>query len=329
MSKLTIVVAIYNVENYLYKCLSSLKEQSFSDYQVFCINDGSTDQSRNIIQEFVENDPRFFLFDKKNGGLSDARNFGLTKTSSEYVAFIDGDDFVEPDYVKQSLKAMEDGNLDMLVFAYKQYYLASGTAEVTNLRIADGIYNLKDKPELLAYTPNAAWNKVYKTDLFKKNNIEYPFGYRHQDLGTTPKLLLKSTRVGYLNLPLYNYLIDRPNNITDQIDKKLYHIADMAKEILDYYKEQNCYNSYVDELEYLIRRNFIQSLRKAMRLQDLHFVLKFIDDLFDLSDIYFKDSQHRYQLAEERSDEVYLSRFKCKLYYLSRRIRQLIRRTDG
>lgn len=328
MSKLTIVVAIYNVENYLRKCLLSLKEQTVTNYQVFCINDGSTDKSREIIQEFVETDDRFFLFDKKNGGLSDARNFGLAKTTDKYIAFIDGDDFVEPDYVEKSLAAMEKDDLDMLVFAYKQYYLTNGTSEITTLRIADGIYNLKEKPELLAYTPNAAWNKIYRTDLFINNKIEYPFGYRHQDLGTTPKLLLKSKRVGYLNQALYNYLIDRPNNITAQIDKKLYHIADMAKEILDYYIEQNCYNVYIDELEYLIRRNFIQSLRKAMRLQDLKFVFRFIDDLFDLSDKYFKDSHHRYQLVEEAGDEVYLSRFKSKLYYLSCRIRRLINKEN-
>lgn len=316
MAKLTVVVAIYNVEDYLDKCLDSLANQSNKDYEVWCINDGSTDNSRNIILKYTNKHTIFKLFDKENGGLSDARNYGIEKCKSKYISFIDGDDFVSSDYVEVSLKEMEDKDLDMLVFGYNQYYLANNTYEKIYLKIQDGVYNLKDNKELLAYTPNAAWNKVYKTSLFVDNNIRYPFGYRHQDLGTTPKLLLKANKVGYINRSLYNYLIDRPNNITAQIDSKLYHIIDMSKEVMDYYISLDVFNDYVDEFEYLIKRNFIQSLRKSMKLKDKKFVYKFIDDVFDVSDKYFKNSTHKYKVNEEDGDDVYLSRFKCKLYYL-------------
>ncbi|MDO4499731.1 MAG: glycosyltransferase [Erysipelotrichaceae bacterium] len=321
MEKLTVVVAIYNVENYLDKCLQSLKEQTCNDYKVYCVNDGSTDGSRDIIMKYVNVDPKFIVLDKPNGGLSDARNYGIERCVTEYISFIDGDDFVSYDYVERSLKEMEEKKLDMLVFAYNQYYLATNSNEKVNLRIANGVYNLKDKKDLLAYTPNAAWNKVYRTSLFTDNNITYPFGYRHQDLGTTPKLLLKSNRVGYINDALYNYLIDRPNNITAQIDKKLYHIIDMSKEVMDYYIENHDFDNYVNEYDYLVKRNFIQSLRKAMKLEDKKFVLKFIDDIFDTSDKYFKKSKHTYQIAEEDGDSVYLSRFKCKAYYILRKLK--------
>lgn len=318
MAKLTIVVAIYNVENYLDKCLDSLANQTVSDYEVWCINDGSKDNSRDIILKYVDKYNNFKLFDKENGGLSDARNYGIDRCKSEYISFIDGDDFVSNDYVEVSLKEMEDNNLDMLVFSYNQYYLTNNTSEKIELKIKEGIYNLKDNKELLAYTPNATWNKIYKTSLFIDNNIRYPYGYRHQDLGTTPKLLLKANKIGYIDKALYDYLIDRPNNITAQIDKKLYHIIDMSKEVMDYYKSVNEFNNYVDEFEYLVKRNFIQSLRKAMKLSDKKFVNKFIDDIFDTSDAYFKNSNHKYKIVEEDGDDVYLSRFKCKLYYLLR-----------
>ena len=321
MSNLTIIVAIYNVENYLNRCLDSLKNQTHDKYEVFCINDGSTDSSRDIILKYVNEDKRFKLFDKENGGLSDARNFGLERCDSKYVAFIDGDDFVENDYVEKSLAKMEADDLDMLVFAYKQYYLENGHEEINQLKIKEGIYNINEEKAILAYTPNAAWNKIYKTSLFKDNNIEYPFGYRHQDMGTTPKLLLKANKVGYFNEPLYNYLVDRPNNITTQIDNKLYHIIDMAKEVMDYYIKEDRFNEFVNEFEYLIKRNFIQSLRKAMKLKDKKFVNKFIDDIFDCSDKYFKESSHLYELVEENGDSIYLSRFKCKAYYFYKQLR--------
>ena len=301
------------------KCLESLSKQSTNDYEVWCINDGSTDNSRDIILKYVNNDRRFKLFDKENGGLSDARNYGLERCNSKYISFVDGDDFVSFDYVEEILRKIN--GLDMLVFAYNQYYLASDKKEKIGLRIKEGTYNLKEKKELLAYTPNAAWNKAYKTSLFKDNDIIYPFGYRHQDLGTTPKLLLKADKIGYLDKPLYNYLIDRPNNITAQIDNKLYHIIDMAKEVMDYYKKENVFNEYVDEFEYLIKRNFIQSLRKAMKLKDINFVYKFIDDIFKIQKEYFKDSSHKYKIVEENGDEVYLSKIKCKMYYLLKRLK--------
>ncbi|MBR3228252.1 MAG: glycosyltransferase [Erysipelotrichaceae bacterium] len=321
MSELTIIVAIYNVEDYLDRCLSSLKEQTAKDYEVFCVNDGSTDGSRDIIMKYVDSDSRFKVLDKKNGGLSDARNYGLERCESEYVGFIDGDDFVEKDYVEKAMTRIKRDGADMLVFAYKQYYLENGTMETSALRIPDGVYSLKEKKELLAYTPNAAWNKIYRTSLFKDNGIEYPFGYRHQDLGTTAKLMLKSEKISYLNEALYNYLVDRPNNITTQIDKKLYHIIDMSKEIMDYYKKEGVYDEYIDEFEYLIRRNFIQSLRKAVLLKDRDFVNGFIDDIFKVINDYFKNASHKYELVEEGGDDVYLSKLKCKAYYTLKRLR--------
>lgn len=322
MKKLSIIIAIYNVEDYLIKCLDSLFNQTIKEgYEIICVNDSSTDKSRDIILEYVKKDKRFKLLDKENGGLSDARNFGLKHIDSKYVSFIDGDDFVSKDYVEKAINKMETDDLDMLVFGYDQYYLTTNTKEKINLRMKDGIYNLKENKEILAYTPNAAWNKVYKTSLFKENDIEYPFGYRHQDLGTTPKLLLKSNRVGYLNESLYYYLIDRPNNITAQIDKKLYHIIDMSKEVMDYYKKESIFDEYVNELEYLVKRNFVQSLRKSMKLSDKKFVNKFIDDVFDVCDEYFKNSEHKYNLIEEEGDNVYLSRVKCKAYYMYKKLR--------
>ena len=321
MSELTIIVAIYNVEEYLDRCLSTLRDQTVKDYEVFCVNDGSTDGCRDIILRYVNEDSRFKLLDKENGGLSDARKFGLERCQTKYVTFIDGDDFVEKDLVEKSLVKMKEDDLDMLVFAFKQYYLETDTDEINSLRIKEGVYNLRENKEILAYTPNAAWNKIYKTSLFKDNDIEYPFGYRHQDLGTTPKLLLRSDRVGYLNVPLYNYFVDRPNNITTQIDRKLYHIIDMSKEVMDYYIKEGVFDEYVDEFEYLVKRNFIQSLRKAMNLKDKNFVNSFIDDVFAVCDKYFKNSTHKYVIAEEDGDEVYLSKIKCKAYYMYRRLR--------
>ena len=315
MAKVSIVVPIYNVYDYLDRNLESLMKQTYKDIEVLCINDGSTDKSQEIIDKYVNLDSRFKAFIKKNGGLSDARNYGLKYVDSEYVMFIDSDDFVEDTMVEECVTAMDDNHLDMFVFAYNQYYTETDTKEFISLGIKDGIYSLRDNKEILAKTPNAAWNKMYRTCIFKDNGIEYPFGYRHQDLGTTAKLMYLSDKIGYKDVALYNYLIDRPNNITRQIDNKIYHIIDMCQEILDYYQDNGIYEDYYNELNYLVEGNLIQSLRKSMKLKDKKFVYKFIDDVFDFMNKYFYKKNSKYSVINDKSDRVYLNRCLCKLYY--------------
>lgn len=316
MAKVSAVVPIYNVEEYLAKNLESLHRQNYDDFEVLCINDGSLDNSQKIIDEYVKKDNRFKSYIKENGGLSDARNYGLDRCGGEYVMFIDGDDFVEEDMIESCVKRMEDDNLDVFVFAYNQYYLERNEKEFISLGIKDGIYNLKDDKSILAYTPNAAWNKMYRKDLFIDNDIRYPFGYRHQDLGTTAKLLYLAKKVGYENKAYYNYLIDRPNNITRMIDDKIYHIIDMCKEIVEFYQTNHYFDEVYDELAYLVNINFIQSLKKAMKLEDKNFVYKFIDSIFDFKKTYFPRKTNKYNPLEEKSYIVYMHRQLCKLYYL-------------
>lgn len=319
MAKISIVVPIYNVKDYLRKNLESLRRQTYQDFEVLCVNDGSTDDSQTIIDEYVKLDDRFRSYTKDNGGLSDARNYGLDRSGGEYIMFIDGDDFVEKDMLENCVRHMEKDNLDMFVFAYNQYYLEEDRREFIGLNITDEITNLKKEHSILAYTPNAAWNKMYRRDLFIKNDIRYPFGYRHQDLGTTAKLLFFAGKIGYENKAYYNYLIDRPNNITRMIDEKIYHIIDMCKEITEFYIKHDYFKETYDELYYLVNTNLIQSLKKAMKLKDRDFVFKFIDDVFTFRKNYFSKKSKKYDLLEERTYIVYLHKDLCKLYYLYNR----------
>ena len=316
MARVDIVVPIYNVEVYLGRNLKSLLNQTFKDIRVLCINDGSTDNSQKIIDEYVAKDNRFESYIKQNGGLSDARNYGLKYVNSDYVMFIDSDDFCETTMVEESLNAMLDNQADMVVFGYNQFYTETNQKEEIKLGIESGTYSLKENPSILAFTPNAAWNKMYKTELFIDNDIRYPFGYRHQDLGTTAKLMYLSDKIVYLDKPLYNYLIDRPNNITRQIDNKIYHIIDMSKEILDYYKKQNVYEDYYDELNYLVERNLITALRKSVKLKDKKFVFKFIDDVFSFKKNYFNRKNKKYKIKSVEDDCVYLNKYLLKMYYI-------------
>lgn len=316
MPAISIVVPIYNVETYLKRCLESLRVQNFDDYEVLCINDGCTDDSQSIIDEYVTKDHRFLSFTKINGGLSDARNFGLNKSHGEYIMFIDSDDFVEQNMLKKSYTKTINDDLDMVIFDFNKYSLYNNTKEhISNDFSENVIYNLKTTPELLCYVNNAAWNKLYRKSLFTNNCVTYPFGYRHQDLGTTPKLIYLAKRIGFIKEPLYNYFIDRPNNLTQQYDKKIYHIIDMNKEYLDYYREKHVFDEYYEQLKYLCIINVLNSLKKTVNYTDKKFVNIFIDDAFSFIHNYFKDyPKCVYNIFTEKVDHIYLNKNTLKVY---------------
>jgi glycosyltransferase involved in cell wall biosynthesis len=323
MEKITVVVPIYNVEAYLERCLSSIQNQSFKDFKVLCINDGSTDGSKEKILPFLK-DSRFILFDKANGGLSDARNYGLRKVDTEYVCFIDSDDFLEKQYLERMIKRLEKDQADLVVCDYYQYFDEKNLKESIALPyLEDQVYSLDKNHDLLAYLNNAAWNKVYRTQVFMENGLEYPFGYRHQDLGLTFRYLYYAKKVVFVNEALYDYLADRPNNLTQMIDPKIDHILDMIQINADFFTEKKQFKHYENELTYLAGINLLNSLKKLPKFKDQKFVLSFIDQAFDQMEKTFpKFPKTSYPLMKEAHAWLYLNRNLLKWYYRYKRFRK-------
>jgi glycosyltransferase involved in cell wall biosynthesis len=319
MNKIDIVVPVYNVAEYLVKCFDSLLNQETTvPYQIIVVNDGSTDNSQVIISEYATKYPnQFKSLIKENGGLSDARNFGLQYVNSEYVIFIDSDDFVESDLIERVYQQAIKTDVDMIIYEYNQYWSVTNTKEVISNNFSESkIYNLKDTPELLTGIANAAWNKMYRTKLFTDNEILYPKGYRYEDLGTTYKLLLEASSVAFVNRPLINYLVDRPGNITTTYDKKLYDILDMCQVNLDYYRQKNVFETYYEELKVLSIRNILECLKKVVNMTDQEFVRQFIDDCFKFIKVNFPDyRKSKKVLVRERYDGRYLNPTLCRLSY--------------
>jgi len=318
MVQISVVVPIYNVGPYLKRSLDSLIDQTFTDFEILCVNDGSTDNSADIIQQFVVRDHRFKRLDKQNGGLSDARNFGLKQVTAPYVMFLDSDDFFESNMLELSFKRMVQDQLDLVIFDYNQVFDETKFVEPMHLPFeSDRVYDPRIDKSLYAYMNNAAWNKMYRTDLFKQNGLEYPYGYRHQDLGTTFRYLSYCERVGFIQKPLYNYRADRPNNITQQVDYKIDHILDMVKLNIVFFKDHNLFETYYEELKYLSVINLLYSFRKLTQFTHQAFVFEFIDQTFGLIKENFPDfPKAKYPIWDEPNARIYLNPFKLKIYYV-------------
>ena len=173
--KVSIIVPVYNVEKYLEKCLDSLVMQTLKDTEIIVVNDGSTDSSSEIIKKYEEKYENIKSYSKKNGGLSDARNYGLKYVTGEYVAFLDSDDYVDKTlYEKMYNKAIEE-KADYVECDYIWEFPDES-------RIDTGI-RYKNKFEMFTYARVVAWNKLIKTEIILENEeVRFPDVLKYKDV---------------------------------------------------------------------------------------------------------------------------------------------------
>ena len=225
-SLISIIVPIYNVENYLRMCLDSIEHQTYSNIEVLLINDGSPDSSGEICQEYVARDSRFRYFEKGNGGLSDARNYGVARAKGKFLTFIDSDDWVEATYIEDMYQAALKNDSEIVISNYAQFDVKENHYLI---HVWDDYYEetyegeeLINKLPLLEprdYSFVTSWGILFSRSLF--DNIRFPKGKLTEDSRTNYKLFAKSSRSTYIHKSLYIYRIDREGSIVNTVTEKL------------------------------------------------------------------------------------------------------------
>ena len=272
MIKVSIFIPIYNVEKYLRRCLDSIVNQTLKDIECLLINDGSPDQSQKIIDEYVSKYPQLFKsYIKENGGLSDARNFGLNYVTGEYIAFVDSDDWIEPTMYEKMYQTAINQSADLVVCDFLMEWELTGVSNyIQGLRC-----DSNDVSKNLLISPPSAWNKLYKAELFLKTNIRYPIGLWYEDLATTGKLISFCKKISYVNEAFVHY-IQRTGSIMSTINEKMLDIYKAIESIEEYYKKNEIYEKYKQEIEYLYIENLI--LYGTMRFLQLENGDKYIKE---------------------------------------------------
>ncbi|WP_370774267.1 glycosyltransferase family 2 protein [Clostridium sp.] len=207
MSKIiSIIVPIYKVEKYLDRCINSILNQTFKDFELILVDDGSPDRCGDICEEYAKKDKRIKVIHKENGGLSDARNAGLDIATGKFIGFIDSDDFIHKDMYMILYDAIIKSKSDISQCKFKYF---SKEDELNKNIINDGkyeIYNNIDAIEEIIDNKNLntnVWNKLYKRELF--NDIRFPKGKIHEDEFVTYKVFYRAKTVSYVNKELYYY----------------------------------------------------------------------------------------------------------------------------
>lgn len=279
-SLISIIVPVYNVEKYLERCINSIINQTYKNLDIILVNDGSTDNSGKICDEFNFKDNRIQVIHKTNGGLSDARNAGLEIAKGEYIGFVDSDDYIALDMFETLYNLTQKYSAEISILSFYEMYNGKliSVRDSKKLEQMDKIEAIK---ELLIDTKiqSYAWNKLFKKSLFE--NLKFPTDKNFEDIATTLLLFEKANKIVLLEEPKYYYL-RRDDSIVGVRNYKTY------KDYLDViynkylyldgkYQELDLYNAY----NYIINMIWVYTIIVA----------------FDLDDVY-KDFEKQYDLFE-------------------------------
>lgn len=179
MTKISVLVPIFNVEKYLEECLDSIISQTFTDLEIICINDGSTDNSLAIIKRYAKKDPRIVIINKKNSGYGDSMNRGLAKATGEYIGIVESDDWIEPTMFAELYSSAAENDADVVKANFFNYYTnpqykhLDGVIEhVVNKNETDQVIDTTETPTIFWQQPSI-WSAIYKADFLKKNKIGF------------------------------------------------------------------------------------------------------------------------------------------------------------
>lgn len=246
MAKVSVIVPVYNVEKYLPKCLDTLVNQTLQDIEIIVVNDGATDNSAAVIDSFVYKYPQIISLTKPNGGLSDARNYGIPYATGEYIGFVDSDDYVDIDmYEKLYAKAKEEDS--DVVECDLHHVFPDGTIDT---EVGERI---QDKKKMLMMGRSVVWNKIYRREWLMKTNILFPKGCIYEDVEFFVKLVPHIRTYSYVDAASI-YYVQRGDSINNKQTLKTLDILKILQHIKDYYVENGLYKEYEDAMEFFYTR---------------------------------------------------------------------------
>lgn len=303
--KLSIIVPMYNVEQYIQQCLDSLVMQTLRDFEILVVNDGSTDHGSEIVDKMVEKYPNLIKqLHKENGGLSDARNYAIPFAKGEYIAFLDSDDYVDTTLYEKLVLKMDKG-YDVVVTNI-EYFYENGSPSWIMKGLTDWETDSISKRALLS--PMFAWNKIYKAKYFTEENYRYPLNTWYEDIPVTAPIFATTDNIGYLDETLIHYRQREGSIMSVTKGQRLKEIFSIMEMVRTTFVDLNLEKVFQNELEYL----HIEHLR-------LYGMFRFIrsplfDELYDLSDLCMKKNypnwkQNKYIKNLNLKNQIFLKIF--------------------
>lgn len=308
----SVIVPVYNVEKYLDECLSSLVNQTLSDIEIIVVNDGTKDNSQSIIDHYVKQYPnKVVSLIKENGGLGDARNYGIPYAKGEYIGFVDSDDIVHLEMVEKMFNKAKLEDSDLVLCDLEYFYETS-----SEKMVKEGLVQIEkiDVNKTVFLSPLFAWNKLYRKSLFIESGLKYPIGLWYEDIPVTVPFFTLAKKISYVHETLIYYR-QRSTSIMGSVDNpKVKDIFDIMHLCLNYFKDHNLLETYHDELEFLFLEHLM--LNGGFRFLLSHKYkdyLAFSIDTLDLNFPHWRNNKYLFTLP--RRYQIYIKYMHSFMIY--------------
>ncbi len=293
---ITVVVPVYKVENYLHRCVESILNQTYKNFRLILVDDGSPDNCGKMCDEYAEKDNRIFVIHQKNGGLSAARNTGINwfyeQNKSDYITFVDSDDWLHPEYLSILLNGVIENDVKISVCNYKRV-----TEEIPHKEHTDFKYEITDPENFLvnhSWQYNYAWGKLYHKSVFE--DVRYPVGKNFEDTFTTYKTLHKCEKIAYTDLQLYYYLRNETGISRSPWNTSELVIFDAMQEQMQFYKEKGLQKAYEKEFQLFVHHHAYQIVRIKENKKDLKKNKKILGKIRSDLKRYLKENKNKFNV---------------------------------
>lgn len=245
----SIIIPVYNVENFLERCLDSVQAQTYNDLEVIIINDGSTDNSPEIINRYAALNPCFKAFTIENSGLGGARNYGIEKANGEYIVFLDSDDYIAPNCIERLAEAAIKESSDIVVCNCYDVREDGSVIDEYKNNAENITTSVFEKPEIF-FNRLMAWGKLFKKSVF--GDLRFVARAWYEDMRLIPKLYLNAEKITYISDALFYYVQRKGSIMNNSNAARNLEITVAFDDLISYFKEKGVYDRFKDELYYLI-----------------------------------------------------------------------------
>lgn len=280
MKKVSVIVPVYNTKQYLKRCMDALVNQTLEDIEIVVVNDGSTDDSLQVLKEYEAKYPeKVRILSKENGGQATARNLGIRECTGEYIGFADSDDCIDTTMFEKMYRLAQEKDCDLVECHY--HYIQESEQGNKELKTRGNIREYSSQKDMFIDPQVSPWNKLYRREVLLDSGVDFPEGLIYEDTAFYIKTIPFVKTSAYLPEKLVYYFLRGNSTMNANKSRRVGNIFDVLKDILDFYKEKGYYEEYKAELEYFCTKIVLcSSLSRIGRVEDRKIQTELLDKSF-------------------------------------------------
>ncbi|WP_066716494.1 glycosyltransferase family 2 protein [Clostridium sp. Marseille-P299] len=325
--KVSVIVPVYNTQEYLRDCLLSLVMQSLNEIEIIVVNDGSTDNSLEIIESFAMDYPdKFVVLTKENGGQATARNLGIQYATGEYIGFVDSDDFVHPDMYQEMYDVAVASDCDFVECDFE--FLKIKNNKLIPLKKRGKTRKFLNQADMFLDPMVAPWNDLYKSSVLKNSGVLFPEGYIYEDTSFYIKMIPFIKKSEFIDKVFVYHMYRETSTMNTNKSKKVADIFSVLDDIVTFYKENNFWSEYQAEVEYFCSKILLcSSMRRISLVRNKELRSFLIEQTSKMLSTQFSEYKKNPYLQQGLKSKYMKSITKknihlfCNLFYLHQKLR--------